>query len=268
MKGATGMGQVIAIVSQKGGVGKTTTAVNLAACLSAIKRRVLLIELDPQCALGKCFGLEPTGSTRGLIDAFRNEASVEATVLPANPRLPRLFYVPVNSGPQSVDAELKTLLDADQGALLRFVDVIRSEYDYIFLDCPPRLDNPTFAALVSADSYLVPVQCEYASMATVGAVLRAALEVKRLHNMRLGIFGFLITMADKRAGFTVKVVQEIRQYLKDRVFKTIIPRDPRLAEIPFRREPVIAYDLDTPGARAYIQLAREILAAERGVKAG
>lgn len=103
-------------------------------------------------------------------------------------------------------------------------------------------------------------------MATVGRVLRTALEVRRFHNTKLGIFGFLLTMADKRAGFTVKVVQEVRQYLKEHVFRTIIPRDPKLAEVPSRQQPVIAYDLESPGAKAYIQLAREILAREAGLK--
>jgi chromosome partitioning protein len=105
-------------------------------------------------------------------------------------------------------------------------------------------------------------------MGTIGGILRAALEVKRRYNSRLGIFGFLLTMADKRAGFTVKVVQEVRQYLKERVFRTIIPRDPRLAEVPYRQEPVIAYDQQSPGARAYIQLAREILGTYGGRKVG
>ncbi len=129
----------------------------------------------------------------------------------------------------------------------------------MFIDCPPRLDNPTYAALIASDSYLVPIQCEYACIATIGKVLKAALEVRRLHNTRLGIFGFLLTMADKRAGFTIKVVQEVRQYLKGHVFRTIIPRDPKLAEVPERREPVIAYDMQSIGARAYVQLAREVL---------
>jgi chromosome partitioning protein len=149
------------------------------------------------------------------------------------------------------------------GRLNRVLTALKSNYDYIFMDCPPRLDNPTYAALAIADSYLMPVQCEYASLGTVGRVLRAALEVKRKHNTKLTIFGFLITMADKRARFTVKVVQEVRQYLKDRVFRTIIPRDPRLAEVPERREPIIAYDIQSPGAKAYVQLAREILGGLR-----
>ena len=151
------------------------------------------------------------------------------------------------------------LLQMDVSCLRRFLGQIKASYDFVFLDCPPRLDSPTYAAMVAADSYLIPIQCEYAAMGTVGTVLKAALEVKRLHNSRLGIFGFLLTMADKRAGFTLKVVQEVRQYLKDHVFRTIIPRDPRLAEVPMRREPVIAYDMQSPGAKAYIQLAREVL---------
>jgi chromosome partitioning protein len=262
------MGQVIAIVSQKGGVGKTSTAVNLGACLSAIKRRVLLIELDPQCGLSKCFGLEPSEPGAGLMNLVRGEISVEQGIFAANPRLPRLFYIPSNIKSSRDEAELFDILMRDSLVFTRIVDLLRQEYDFIFFDCPPRLDNPTFAALVASDAYLVPIQCEYASMGTVGRVLRAALEVKRLHNNRLGIFGFLITMADKRAGFTVKVVQEVRQYLKDRVFRTIIPRDPRLAEVPYRQEPIIAYDINSPGARAYIQLAREVLNNDSHNKVG
>jgi chromosome partitioning protein len=158
------------------------------------------------------------------------------------------------------------LLKRDSRRLVGLLAKIKEQYDFVFLDCPPRLDNPTYSALIACDSYLVPIQCEYASMATVGRVLRSALEVKRLHNANLGIFGFLLTMADKRAAFTVKVVQEIRQYLRNHVFKTIIPRDPKLAEVPSRQQPVIAYDLNSPGARAYIQLAREVLAREAAIK--
>ncbi len=260
------MAHVIAIVSQKGGVGKTSTAVNLGACLSAIKRRVLLIELDPQCGLAKCFGLDQTDMKIGMLNLLRSEAAISDAVLAANPRLPRLRYIPSNVKTSQDETDLFYTLEHDKDALSRIIDLMRSDYDYIFLDCPPRLDNPTFSALKVSDSYLVPIQCEYASMGTVGRVLRAALEIRRYHNTRLGIFGFLITMADKRAGFTIKVVQEIREYLKGRVFRTIIPRDPKVAECPHRQEPIIAYDLNSPGARAYIQLAREILNNNNGPK--
>ena len=260
------MGQLIAIVSQKGGVGKTSTAVNLGACISAIKRRVLLIGLDPQCGLDKCFGIESERTQVGLLDLLRDGASPAEAIYQVNSRLPRLDIMPTNIHSTADETLYADLLQRDAHKLTKVIKEIKSQYDFIFLDCPPRLDNPTYSALIACDSYLVPIQCEYASMATVGRVLRSALEVKRLHNTKLGIFGFLLTMADKRAGFTVKVVQEIRQYLKDHVFKTIIPRDPKLAEVPSRQQPVIAYDLESPGARAYIQLAREILARDAAIK--
>lgn len=253
------MGQLVAIVSQKGGVGKTATAVNLGACLSAIKRKVLLIEMDPQSGLGECFGLRDSNAS-GLLDAIRDGTPVRDVIYQSHRRLPRLDVMPVNVQNTADEAQLLGILDGNLGSLIQVVEMVRPSYDFIFIDCPPRLDNPTQAALAVADSYLVPVQCEYASMGTVGSVLRAAREIKRMGNSKLAIFGFLITMADKKARFTVKVIQEVRQYLKDRVFKTVIPRDPRLAEVVYRQEPVIAYDLETPGAKAYVRLAREILA--------
>lgn len=255
------MGQVIAIISQKGGVGKTSTAVNLGACLSAIKRKVLLIGMDPQCGLAKCFGFESSDSQQGLYEFLRDGLQMTDIIYRVNPRLPRLDMIPINIKSSWEESRFVELLDKNPGTLAQAIARMRSVYDFIFLDCPSRLDSPAAAALSVADSYLVPIQCEYASMGTMGRVLRMALEVKRRNNPQLGIFGFLLTMADKRANFTIKVIQEVRQYFKDRVFRAIIPRDPRLAEVPHRQEPIIAYDMECPGAKAYIQLAREILGA-------
>ncbi len=258
------MGEVVAVVSQKGGVGKTATTVNLGACLSAIQRKVLLVGVDPQAGLSKSFGFEPSDAHPGLLDVVRDGASLEEAIYQVNARLPRLDLVPLNLMSPNDEAQFVDILDRDPRALAPELERVKASYDFVFVDCPSRLDSPTFAALTIADSYLIPIQCEYASMGTVGRVLRAALEAKRRYNTRLAIFGFLLTMADKRAGFTIKIVQEVRQYFKERVFRTIIPRDARLAEVPQRQAPVIVYDIESPGAKAYIRLAREILGGSIG----
>jgi chromosome partitioning protein len=157
------------------------------------------------------------------------------------------------------NVQFPRLLEKKLAGLVSLMALFRRSYDFIFLDSPSRLDSPTSVALAVADSYLVPILCEYASLGTIGNVLRAALEVRKDHNSMLKIFGCLLTMADRRARFSINVVREVRQYLKGHVFRTIIPRDPRVAEVPYRQAPVIVYDIESPGAKAYIRLAREIL---------
>jgi chromosome partitioning protein len=253
------MGQVIAIVSQKGGVGKTTTAINLGACLSAIQRKVLLVGLDPQGGLARCFGLSGGGNSPGMLQALTGSADIGDVIYRVHPRLPRLDLIPVSVASVSDDMRFARLVEEKYQVLHDLLELLQPTYDFIFLDTPSRLDSPTSVALSMADSYLLPIQCQYAAQAGVGNVLRSALELKKGVNPRLRIFGCLITMADRRAAFSLKIVREVRQYLKSHVFRTIIPHDPRVAEIPYRHAPVIAYDMECPGSKAYIRLAREIL---------
>jgi chromosome partitioning protein len=253
------MGQVIAIVSQKGGVGKTATAVNLGACLSAMRKKVLLVGLDPQGGLARCFGLAGAGIPPGLLHVLRGEAVLGDVVYRVHPRLPRLDLTPSGVASVADDMRFSRLLEETAPVLREFVGLARQAYDFVFLDTPSRLDSPTSVALSVADSYLLPIQCQYAAQAGVGNVLRSALEIKKTSNPRLRIFGCLITMADRRAAFSLRIVREVREYLKAHVFRTIIPHDPRVAETPFRHAPVIAYDMESPGAKAYVRLAREVL---------
>jgi chromosome partitioning protein len=203
--------------------------------------------------------METSPDNPGLLDYLRDGVPVGEIVYRVHPRLPRLDVIPANVGTTAEDVQFLKVLDTQPGLLVQLIERLRPAYDYIFLDSPSRVDSPTSAALSVADSYLVPIQCEYAAMGTVGNILRAALSVKRHANSKLQIFGCLLTMADRRAAFAIKVVREVRQYLKGHVFRTIIPRDPKVAEVPFRRAPVIVFDIECPASKAYIRLAREIL---------
>jgi chromosome partitioning protein len=217
------------------------------------------VGLDPQGGLARCFGLGGAENSPGLLHVLKGSALGAEVIYGVHPRLPRLDLIPVGVASVSDDLKFAEIVTEKSEVLLDLLEFLRPAYDFIFLDTPSRLDSPTSIALSMADSYLLPIQCQYSAQASVGNVLRSALALKKSINPRLRIFGCLITMADNRATFSLKIVREIRDYMKSHVFRTIIPQDPRVAESPYRHAPVIAYDMECPGAKAYIRLAREIL---------
>jgi chromosome partitioning protein len=248
---------VVTVVNQKGGVGKTTTAVNLAAGLALVERRTLLVDLDPQ-------GNATTGLGTGKINAYTSiyQVLVEEhpirSVLRAT-TLPALFLAP--SDIDLVGAEIELVPIAEREFKLRnALTSVREEFDYVIIDCPPSLGLLTLNALTAADSALVPLQCEYYALEGLAYLLRTIRLVKESFNPRLEIEGILLTMFDGRTSLANQVKAEVMHHFGQQVFKTVIPRNVRLSEAPSHRKSIFHYDLHSTGALAYLELTKEVLA--------
>lgn len=250
------MGEVIAIGSQKGGVGKTTTAVNLSASLAALGRRVLLIDVDPQGSVATSFGYGKYDINAGVLDIFTRDVAVRETIHPTGQE--NFDFIPTNVW--SDEGEKRHLIGLAAEVKLRgALQPVRSEYDFILIDCPPSLGNLTYNALIAADSLIVPIQCEYYALKALGRFLRMTRLIKQEKNPGLTYRGFLLTMVDTRNNLTKKVIEKVRYTLDGLVFTTTIPRNIRLAEVPYYGKPVIEFDKNCKGANSYLQLARELL---------
>ncbi len=250
------MSEVIVIASQKGGVGKTTTAVNLGTSLAILGQRVLLIDLDPQGSIAANFHLEDINVEYGLYDVIVKQIPLALAICDIG--LDYLEIVPANI--KDEEEEIEFFTHALQDRLLKgILSTIRNEYDYIILDCPPSLGSVTMNALAAADSLIIPVQAEYFSLRALGKFLRSIRNVGKKHNPHLKLKGILITMYDKRLARSKKIVRELQYGFKNIVFKTIIPRNSRLAEAPALGKPVALLDMSSPGAIAYFKLAEEII---------
>lgn len=251
------MSRMIAVTNQKGGVGKTTTSVNLSACLAEAGKSVLLIDIDPQGNATSGVGMPHAGERASLYDVLLNEVDAKDAVIGTNTQ--GLFLIP--SAIELAGAEIE--LVAAEGRETRLKGVlssVRDDYDYILMDCPPSLGLLTLNALTAADSVLVPIQCEYYALEGVGQLVNTISLVRKRLNPALEVEGVVLTMLDGRTNLGMQVVSEVKKHFKDRVFSTVIPRNVRLSEAPSHGLPIHLYDPKCPGAAAYRDLTRELIA--------
>jgi len=256
--------RILAITNQKGGVGKTTTAINLAASLAAAEVPTLLVDCDPQCnaSSGLGFGRDPARAN--LYAALREEIPARAAVFPTE--LEGLSLLPGTRDLVGVNFDLQAEGERET-QLRRVLDTLRDDFAFIIVDCPPALDLLTLNALVAADALLVPMQCEYFALEGVSQLMETLESVRAAWNPTLEIEGVLFTQYDERTNLGRQVAENLRAHFGERIFKTTIPRNVRLAEAPSHGKPILLYDLRSRGAEAYLQLAKEVIAHEQSRRA-
>ena len=254
------MARIVAVANQKGGVGKTTTAINLAASLAVTGRRVLLVDIDPQSNLTSGVGLKGQAGPGGTVyDALITETPASDPgpfIIPTV--VDRLMLIPADRQLTGAEIELVPLSHREE-RLRSLIAAVRDQYDYVFIDCPPSLGLLTLNALVAADAVLIPLHCEYLALEGLADLVATIRRVRAALNPGLDIEGVLLTMVDERTNLGQQVAADVRQFFKDKVFRTVIPRNVRLGEAPSHGMPVLLYDAKSRGAEAYLALAREVL---------
>lgn len=247
------MAKIIAVANQKGGVGKTTTAVNLTSSLRLLNKKVLLCDSDPQGNATSAMGIEKSKVKSGTYDLLIGRSAAETAIIKTK------FGDVLASNKELSGAGIELVDAEDREYVLRnALSMVRDDYDYIIIDCPPSLELLTLNALCAADTVLIPVQCEYFALEGLADLMNTVRLIKRRLNPKIGVEGVVLTMYDGRTNLCLQVAGEVKKYFKDKVYKTVIPRNVRLSEAPSHGKPVTAYNFGSRGAQAYLALAKEV----------
>lgn len=254
--GANVLGRTIAITNQKGGVGKTTTSVNLSACLAYLGKKVLLIDIDPQGNATSGVGINKGDTQYCIYDVLIDDEEIENVI--KETKVENLSLVPATIQLAGAEVELVSTISREV-RLKHALENVKDRYDYVIIDCPPSLGLLTINALTAADAVIIPVQCEFYALEGLSQLLSTVRLVQKHLNQELYIDGVVLTMLDARTNLGIQVIEEVKKYFQDKVYKSIIPRNVRLSEAPSHGEPIIIYDPKSRGAEIYLELAREVI---------